>query len=144
MRRRDVAIFVGSALAYSVLLALLAWSLPRLLSYKPSDSLIVIAAASIILAARGAPYRRKLAHAGVLLGGFVVLDFALTASGFIAWVARGYVVDPVPTVIGVVYEVFSYGFPLVVLVLFVGRDVSVLWAKPGKPAAKAFKARRKA
>jgi hypothetical protein len=134
---RDVSIFVGSAIAYSIGLSLLAWSLPRLFGYKPSDSLIVISVASAILAARGAPYRRKLLYAGVVLGGFVLVDFALTASGFLGWVAGGYGVGVVRTAIGVLYDVFAYGFPLVVLVVFVGRDVSVLWVKPlkkGRPS----------
>jgi hypothetical protein len=66
-----------------------------------------------------------------------LVDFALTASGFLGWVAGGYGVGVVRTAIGVLYDVFAYGFPLVVLVVFVGRDVSVLWVKPlkkGRPS----------
>jgi hypothetical protein len=129
-QKRDVVIFMASVLLFSLLLSAVAWMLPKI-NYNPSDTLIVIAVASVILSARGASWRRRLLYSGLVLGVFVLVDFVFLSSGLMRYAFVGLeALDPVPSVLAVAYMFFAQGFPFVVLLLFAGRNPSMLWTKP--------------
>jgi hypothetical protein len=131
-----MGVFLGLTLVYSVALSAVLWSLPRV-SYNPSDALIVIPATSAILAARGATWRRRLVFAGIAMGGFLLADYVFLRSGLMhssfEGLSQG---DPWGSVVAVAYLAFAQGLPFVVMLLFVGRDPSVLWAKREAASAK--------
>lgn len=140
---RDVALFAGSVLLYAILLSAIAWGLPRT-HYNPSDALIAIPVASVILSARGASWRRRLLYAGLVIGIFVIVDSAFLVSGLMHSAFEGLArLEPVVSVTAVAYMFFVQGFPLLILVLFVGRDPSVLWTKPSGTQQRAGRAKRK-
>lgn len=139
MRRPpDVSVFVGSVIAYSVLLSAVVWSLPGLRGvFYPHNSLIVIPVVSVILSARGVPWRRRLSYAGAILGTFLVIDYLFTSSGLAAYAWQFLGVGLVATALGVFYMVFAQAFPLGVLLLFAGRDPSILWVRPPSQKSRA-------
>ena len=127
---RDITIFAASVFGYSLVFSYLA----RNASGNP---LFAIAIASVMLSALGVPWPRKLVFATVCLGGFVLFELAFDALGLTARMASfGY--EMVASVIGTVYIVLVLAYPLVVLLLFVGRDPSVLWVgeTPGRSGPK--------
>lgn len=113
-----------------MVLAALAWWMPSLRSFNPSDSLVVIPVVSVILSARAAPWRRRLTYAGAILGTFVAINFVFAYSGLMAEVGQHIGADLFASTVGVIYMVFSFAVPLGALLMFVGRDPSMLWAKP--------------
>ena len=127
--RHDVAFFACRVAAFSVLLAAVAWSLPGLQGLDPRHSLTVIPAASVILGARGASWRRKAAFAGAMLGIFVGLDAAFVMSGAMDYVLEASGSGLAASTLGVAYGVLSLALPLAFLLVFVRRDPSILWVK---------------
>lgn len=121
---RDVTIFVGSVLAYSLLLS--AVTPDRL-----ANSLFAVTVTSVIFAARGCSWKRKLVYAGAAFGGVVLFDRAFFLLGLDARL-YAFGAELAATTFGLLYLVFTVAYPLAVLLLFVGRDPSVLWVKPAK------------
>jgi hypothetical protein len=136
-RPRDFAFFAASVLVFAVALSAIAWTLPRDY-YNPSDALAAIASASVILSARGARWPRRLAYAAVALAGYVLVDAAFMLSGMMHWAFAGLSVgDRAGSVAAVAFMFFAQLFPLAILVLFAGRNPSILWLpaeKPGHPS----------
>ncbi|MDR3686257.1 MAG: hypothetical protein P4L93_04785 [Coriobacteriia bacterium] len=129
---RDIAVLAVSVVLFATVLSVVAWVLPKV-NYNPEDALIVIPVASVILSARGASWRRRLLYAGLVIGVFLLVDFAFLASGLMQYSFAGLSqLDPLPSVLAVVYLFFAQGFPFVVLILFAGRNPSMLWTKPRK------------
>jgi hypothetical protein len=89
------------------------------------NSLVAAGVASVILCARGFGWGRKIAFAAIVLLGFGAFQRWYDLLGIT--VGGGFVTELTPTVLGMVYIVFMMAFPLVVLVIFVGRDPSALW-----------------
>lgn len=133
--RRDIGIFVALVIAYSTVLSIVARNVL-------SNSLIVIAAASVILSARGVAWKRKLPYASVALGGFIVFDLAFDLFGLTERFSA-FGVEPASTALGLVYMVFVLAYPLAVLLMFVGRDPSELWVKTAVGGAKTRKPTRR-
>jgi hypothetical protein len=135
--RRDVAIFAGSVLAYSVLFSAIVWTLPRTHGFNPHDALITIPVVSVILSARGASWRRRLTYAGLDVVIFVLADYAFLASGLMAYSFAGLrTFQLVPSIMAVAYMFFAQVLPFFVLLLFIGRDPSILWVKAASQKAK--------
>ena len=133
--KRDIAVFVVVTLAWSVALAAFFWLLPKV-TYNPADALITISAASVILAARGVSWRRRLIYAAVVLGIFLLVDYWFLSSGMMHAAFAGLNAgDTGQSVTAVAYMVFAQALPFVILVLFVGRDPSVLWRSTPKGGA---------
>ena len=129
-QKRDLTLFLGSVLLWSVALSAIAWSMPRTRGFNPHDALIVIPVAAVILSARGASWRRRLLYAGLVLGVFVAVDIAFLSSGLMGYAFAGLSTgDPKASVMAVTYLFFAQGFPFVVLLIFAGRNPSVLWKK---------------
>jgi hypothetical protein len=142
--RSDVGIFVASVVVYSVLLAAGLWWLPSLGGFSPSDSLVTIPVVSVILSARAIDWRRRLAYAGVILGTFLAINFVFAYSGLLTEVGKALGDDLLASTIGVAYIALSFAFPIGCLLLFVGRDPSILWAKPSvRTRKRPAKARRR-
>jgi hypothetical protein len=137
MRRLpDVPVFIGKVVAYSVALTALVWMVPSLRGvFYPRNSLIVVPVVSVILSARAVSWQRKLVFVGVILGTFVAIDFVFTATGLAAFAWASLATGFAATALGVAYMVFAQAFPLVMLLVFVGDDASILWARP--PSAQA-------
>jgi hypothetical protein len=124
---RDLAIFAGSVLAFALVLSAIAWSLPRV-NYNPSDALSAIGATSVILSARGASWGRRLAYGSLALAGFVAVDATFLMSGAMHWAFTGLSEgDRSGSVAAVAFLFFAQIFPLAVLVVFAGRNPSILW-----------------
>jgi len=119
--KRDIAIFVGLVLLYSI-------PLSYVLRNALSNSMLAIAIGSVFLAARGLDWRRKLIGAGAVLGGFLLFEFLYGYLGLTSRMAT-YGMDLVGTTLGLLYIVVTFSYPLVVLLLLVGRDPSVLWRR---------------
>jgi hypothetical protein len=88
-----------------------------------------IAITSVILAARGIDWRRKILYAVIALGGFVAFDRLFDALGLTERMS-GFGFESVGTALGLIYIVATYTYPLAVLVVVTGRDPSVLWTRP--------------
>ena len=119
-RARDIALFAGMALAYSLAVGALV---------QPAfgaNSLVAVAVASVMLSARGIRWGRRLAYAAFVLGTFLAFEW-LTRSLQSAYGSSELVFD----VLGMIAIVFTMAFPLAVLLGVVGRDPSVLWIPVG-------------
>lgn len=136
----DVAIFVGSVILWSVALAMATYFVPGLPSYGRTDSLIVIPVASVILSARGATWSRRLRYAGLVLAVFLTFDYLFVSLGAASYLLGAGGFGPAAWALGVVYVAMSLAFPAGTLLVFVGRDPSMLWTEPAtktpKPAGK--------
>jgi len=128
-RPRDLTIFVVSVLIYSLVLSAGLAVLPNLPGYSKTSPFIAIAIASVMLGARGVSWRRRLAYAGVVLGVFISFNLAFTAVGAWRYLKDAPISSPLVWVLGIGYVVMGLAFPLAALLLFVGRDPSVLWVK---------------
>jgi len=130
---RDLALFMGSVLGFAVALSAIAWLLPRV-DYNPSDALGVIGVASVILSARGASWPRRLLYSGIVIAGFILVDASFLISGLMHYAFAGLAaLNPGPSVLAITFVIFAQVFPLAVLVVFVGRDPSVLWIAREQP-----------
>ncbi len=128
--RHDTMAFVASVALVSVALSAVVWALPRTL-YNPADLLIVIPVVSIILSARGASWRRKLLYGGLAVGVFLLVDFVFLTTGAMHFAFSGLSrMRLLPALLAIAYMCFAQGFPFVVLLLFVGRNPSMLWTSP--------------
>ena len=127
---RGKVLFGSVAIALSVgLFGLVYWArdlVPVLASYIGG---LLIPAAAIMIAAIGFGWRRKLTFVASLVGGLLLVEWASDATGLTAFLARA--IDPrqepLTFVVSMVYASVVYVFPLVMLVLFVGRQPSRLW-----------------
>jgi len=104
------------------------------------NSLVAAGAASVMLCARGHGWGRRLSFAAITLLGFGAAQRWYDLLG-LTTATEGFATDSVATVIGMVYIVFMMAFPLVVLIVFVGRDPSALWTPAERPVT-SKKARR--
>lgn len=125
---RDIAIFVGLVAVFSTAIAFVARDL------LTENALFAVAVASVILAARGAEWKRKLPYAAIALGGLVASEQLTVVLGLGEYMG-GFGVEAAATALGVAYIAFTLTFPLAVLLLFVGRDPSVLWSRRVDPGS---------
>jgi ABC-type amino acid transport system permease subunit len=130
---RDKALFAGSALALS---ALLFWIWPAVtIDLEAGGQLFargpfLIPVLAVILSARGVGLTRKLVFAGISLASLIAADVVAGLAGIQA-VAAGCGVDVgyAESVLATVYLAFRRGFPLAVLLVFVGREPERLWCR---------------
>lgn len=120
-RARDIGLFAGIALAYSLAVGALV---------QPTfggNSLVAVAVASVMLSARGVRWGRRLGYAAFVLGTFLAFEW-LTRSLQSAYGSSELVFE----LLGMIAIVFMMAFPVAVLLVFVGRDPSVLWVPVGR------------
>ena len=85
---------------------------------------------SAMLASQGFGWRRKLTYAAATLGLYVLGSWVAEATG--SWrSASQQILDPsaFPSLPVVLYMAYLSTFPFAMLVLFVGRNPSLLWSK---------------
>ncbi len=108
----------------------LMWAVTRLPAV-PANLGYLVPALAVIIAARGAAPGRKAAFALGSLAILMLVDLAAAAGGLqaAAVVASADLAQASATGLGaaIVYHVLSIGFPVVVVVAFVGRRASMLW-----------------
>jgi hypothetical protein len=118
-RGREIATFAVLVIACSVAIGAILHPLVG------GNSLIAAGVASVILCARGFGWGRKIAFAAIVLLGFGAFQRWYDLLGIT--VGGGFAAEFDASVLGMIYIVFMMAFPLVVLMLFVGRDPSALW-----------------
>jgi hypothetical protein len=139
-RPPDVFVFAVSVILWALLLSAVTAFVPGLPGYGRSDSLIVIPVASVMLSARGATWKRRLLYAGTVLVVFMIFDYLFVTLGAAAYLLRARGFAPAEWAVGAAYVAMSLAFPAGALLVFVGRDPSMLWTKSAtiakKPSAK--------
>jgi exosortase/archaeosortase family protein len=103
--------------------------------YDMTGALWLAPALALILAARGASWRRKLAFVswGVLGFALVSLLFELSGIEDVVWHRVSAAITPFIS-LTVLFTAFMIGWPLVMVILFVGRHPERLWTSPGSIA----------
>lgn len=119
-KKRDILIFAAQVVVFSAVLAYLSREIF-------SNAMFVIAAASVVLAARGAEWLRRIAYSTALLGGYYVFDRAYELFGLTERTLQGFGSNPVSNMLGLVYVTVTFAYPVAILVLFVGKTPSMLW-----------------
>lgn len=141
-----VVAFVVLATALSLMLGVAAWAV-RLPSgyYLMRNGLLLVPSLSVMLAAQGVAWRRKLAFTGGTLAGFVAVEVTSNALGVQALAADGarFGVGLGPTLVTLAYHTFLLLYPLVVLVFFVGNRPQSLWMRRMPDPRPAKKKRRR-
>lgn len=143
---REKAVFAASAIALSVVLF---WAWPAITVpletggelFARGPFLIPVIAA--IAVAQGAPWRRRALHVGAAVGIFALIDVVAALLGLPAIAAGCSATDPgySGTIGAIVYQALRRGFPLAVLIAFIGTEPSVLWTPPTR-AERAARSRR--
>ena len=132
---RGVALFVALAFAASLAVSALLWALSKPIGgYNVGNALFLVPALSVMIAALGVGWRRKV---GYILGtffGFVLLDLLASRTGLFEAAARPdtYLIDAPHTLAALVYQTFVITFSLIALVFFVGRKPAVLWTRKAR------------
>ena len=100
------------------------------------DSLILVPVLSVMVAALGVGWRRKLLYIAITLVGFVTVDLLTLKLGVakLAVDPRAYGVDAPRTILLALAEVFVVAYPIVLLIVFVGSKPGVLWTKATSPS----------
>lgn len=141
---RDIALFVLAAVAASIAISALLWLAPVIgNSYTFRNSMFLVPALSVMVAAVGVGWRRKFGFVALTFALFVILDYAGARLGLqdMALDIEHFGAQAWPSVVTVGYQVFIAAYPIVVLIMFVGPRPSVLWTRP--PKAASVPARRK-
>ena len=99
--------------------------------YDLTGALWLAPALALILAARGAGWRRKLAFVSGGVLGFAVLSLLFELSGVedVVWHRVAAALTPF-IALTVLFTAFMIGWPLVMVILFVGRHPERLWNSP--------------
>ncbi len=135
-RRAELEFFLAFA-TLTVVLGWLFWNISIPLgsrgSYSLSDSMFTVPVVAVMLAARGFPWRRKMAYALVTLTFFPFVMFVAEVTGLNAYAGMQLSqIQIFPSLGTMLYMAFLSTFPLVMLVLFAGRTPRLLWSKrPG-------------
>jgi len=135
---RDKAIFAGISIVLSLALFALVSQLKAIQFYTPWDVSAVLAAVAVMVAALGVSWKRKAVAVLATLVGYTAFDLlgslvrvALTgggtpsAAGGMSLMAFSWLYSLIPPL-----------YPLAALVVFVGRDPSVLWTRHRLPVSK--------
>lgn len=120
-----------------VFFALLVWAAGRFPGL-PTNAGFLVPVLAVVLAAEGASVGRKAMFAAASVTIFGLADAATIVTGMqrIAGVVAFDVTRATPAgfFLLLAYHAFSVGFPIVVLMLFVGRRPSVLWRRQSAAA----------
>lgn len=128
---RDRLIFTVAFLVSSTVLGWLFWTATGSVGGFTLDSaMLAVPVVSAMLCARGFGWKRKAVYVAVTLGVYLLVGVAAGVTGFHAVAARELnSVGPFPSVPTMLYLAFLTVFPLVMLVLFVGRNPALLWER---------------
>lgn len=99
-------------------------------SYSLSDTMFTVPVVAVMLAARGFPWRRKLAYTLVTVMFFPFVMLMAEVTGLNAYAGSQLSQNQIlPSLATMLYMAFLSTFPLAMLVLFVGRAPRLLWSK---------------
>lgn len=122
-----MAAFVGGFALVSLVLGWVFWnsSLAQI-----GVGMLAVPVISAMLASQGFSWKRKLTYAGATLGLYLLGSAVAEATGIVA-LASEQILDAssLPSLPVVLYMAYLSTFPLVMLVLFVGRTPSLLWSR---------------
>ena len=126
-RKRDAILFAALFVALSLALGWVFWNST---SAQVGVSMLAVPVISAMLAAQGFTWKRKLIYAAATLTLYLLGSAIANATGLIALATdqlNSGTSFPSPWVL--VYMAYLTAFPFVMLVLFVGRNPSLLWSK---------------
>jgi len=126
-RKRDAILFAALFVALSLALGWVFWNST---SAQVGVSMLAVPVISAMLAAQGFTWKRKLIYAAATLALYLLGSAIANATGLIALATdqlNSGTSFPSPWVL--VYMAYLTAFPFVMLVLFVGRNPSLLWSK---------------
>lgn len=128
-RNREPLIFAATFLVYSAVLGWLFWSSTSYLGeYSLERALLAVPVVSVMLAARGYVWKRKLVYAAMTVAVYVLARSVARVTGLDAFAAQELnTVGGFPSIGTMLYLAFLSAFPLAMLVLFVGRTPTLLW-----------------
>jgi len=130
MHRRREAVLFG--VLFVILSLVLGWIFWTSTSTQVGVSMLAVPVMSAMLAAQGFTWKRKLIYAAATLALYLLGSVLAEATGLIALATEQINAGtsfPSPWVL--LYMAYLTAFPFVMLVLFVGRNPSLLWSKTG-------------
>lgn len=144
-RSSDILAFVALSIALSLAIGVMAWMI-RLPSgyYLMRNGMLLVPALSVMLAARGFPWRRKCMFAAGVLGVFLAIELVAYGLGVQAVTANAtsFGASLGVTLLTLGYHTFLLVYPLAALVIFVGNDPRALWTPREQGRQTARKRRR--
>ncbi len=125
--RRELITFIAGFVLLSLVLGWFFWSSSFA---QVGVSMLAVPVISAMLASRGFSWRRKVTYAAATLGLYVAGSLVAQATGLVA-LASQQVLDSssFPSLSVVLYMAYLSTFPFAMLLLFVGRNPSLLWSK---------------
>ena len=126
--RRELAVFIAEFVVLSLVLGWFFWNNSFA---QVGVSMLAVPVMSAMLAAQGFTWKRKLAYyAAATLGLYVLGTLIAEATGLVD-LASQQILDPTtfPSLSVVLYMAYLSTFPFAMLVLFVGRNPTLLWSK---------------
>ena len=125
--RRELVAFI---VEFVVLSLILGWVFFNNSFAQVGVSMLAVPVMSAMLAAQGFSWKRKLAYAAATLGLYVLGTLIAQATGLVD-LASQQILDPTtfPSLSVVLYMAYLSTFPFAMLVLFVGRNPTLLWSK---------------
>jgi hypothetical protein len=127
---RDKALFAAISIGLSFVLFGMTALLKAAHYYTPQSAGFVLAAAAVMIAARGVAWKRKALFALLTLGIFTLYDLLILLTGLrdvSSSSLAGTPTGPVVAVIGLLGAIVPLVLPLAMIAIFVDNDPSVLW-----------------
>lgn len=125
--RRDLVAFI---VEFVVLSLVLGWIFFNNSFAQVGVSMLAVPVMSAMLASQGFTWKRKLMYTAATLGLYVLGSLIAEATGLVE-LASQQILDPnsFPSLSVVLYMAYLSTFPFAMLVLFVGRNPTLLWSK---------------